>query len=212
MNRPVLVVDDHPIVLAGCRRVLEDAGLGPVLEAPTIARGYRLFLRHAPQLSVIDLSMRGGALDGLRLVQRIRRRANDTAILVLTMHREPAVVTRALEAGADGYLLKDTAPDELVAAAGAVMRGRPYLSHGLATEVVLHGARQRRAPRPVMTPREAEILELLSDGKSYALIAEELSLSYKTIANTASQLKAKLGVSTLPELVHAAVRGREGAI
>jgi DNA-binding NarL/FixJ family response regulator len=212
LSGPILVVDDHPIVLAGCRRVLEDAGLGPVVEAATIARGYRLFCRLKPRLSIVDLSMRAGGLDGLRLVQRIRRRNPDAAVLVLTMHRDPAVVTRALEMGANGYLLKDTAPDELVAAAHAVLKGRPYLSHGLATEVVLHGARRRRAPRPAMTPREAEILELLADGKSYGLIAEELAVSYKTVANTASQLKTKLGVSTLPELVHAAMRSREAAL
>lgn len=212
MSGPVLVVDDHPIVLAGCRRVLEDAGIGPVAEAATIFRGYRAFCRLAPRLSIIDLSMHGGGLDGLRLVQRIRRRSPSAAVLVLTMHRDPAVVSRALEAGADGYLLKDTAPDELVAAAGSVLAGRPYLSQGLATEVVLHSARQRRSPRPVLTPREAEIFDMLADGRSYALIAQDLALSYKTIANTASQLKAKLGVSTLPELVHAAMRNREGAL
>jgi DNA-binding NarL/FixJ family response regulator len=202
----VLVIDDHPIVLQGCRRVLEDAGIEPVLEAANTSAGYRLYLRHRPKVVIIDLGLEGSGLAGLTLIRRIRAHDPLARILVFSMHSEPTLVSRALDAGATGYLLKDTSADELIAAYASVERGRPYLSDALARQIALSGPAAFRDPLGELTPRERDILKRLADGKSYGLIAQDLGLSYKTVVNVCYQLRQKLELRTLPELIRAAVR------
>ena len=121
----VLVIDDHPIVLKGCRHVLQDAGVESVLEARDLVSGYRLYCRHHPDMVVIDLKMNTQNLGGLSLLRRIRLRDLRTQILVFSMHDNPAIVTSVLEAGASGYLLKDSASEEL---ARAVEQARANLT------------------------------------------------------------------------------------
>lgn len=204
--RSVLVIDDHPIVLAGCRRILSDAGVCDIMEAQTLAAGYRLYRRQRPEIVVADLAMQAGSLRGLELVRRLRRNDIRLPILVFSMHRDPIIVSRALEAGASGYLLKDTAPEEMLTALETVRMGRPYMSHDLATQVAVIAAQRKSSPLARLTPREEQALSLLAEGRSYGPIAAELNVSYKTVVNTAANLKLKLGVSTLPELVRVAVQ------
>lgn len=204
----VLIIDDHPIVLQGCRRVLEDAGVDTVLEARDAVCGYRTYLRQRPDVVLVDLGLRGGDLAGLDLIRRIRAHDARARILVFTMHSDPIIVSRALEAGATGYLLKDTSSEELVRAFEKVRRGQPYIGNDLAVEVALLGRSAHRDPLADLTPREVETLQLLSEGKSYALIAAGLGISYKTVVNVCYQLRQKLGVRTLPELIRLAVELR----
>lgn len=204
--RSVLVIDDHPIVLTGCRRILSDAGVAEVMEARTLAAGYRLYRRRRPEVVIADLAMQAGGLSGLDLVRRLRRHDLRLPILVFSMHRDPIIVSRALEAGATGYLLKETSPEEMLAALETVRYGRPYMSHDLAMEVAVMATQRRSSPLAHLTPREEQALSLLAEGRSYGPIAAELNVSYKTVVNTAANLKAKLGVSTLPELVRVAVQ------
>jgi DNA-binding NarL/FixJ family response regulator len=96
----VLIIDDHPIVLQGCRRVLEDAGIEPVLAASDMVAGYRLYLRHRPDVAIVDLAIAGKGLGGLELIRRIRAQDPAAHILVLSMHNDPMIVARSLEAGA----------------------------------------------------------------------------------------------------------------
>jgi DNA-binding NarL/FixJ family response regulator len=201
----ILLVDDHPIVLQGCRRLLEDAGLDEVLDARDLVSGYRLYRRKCPELVIVDLAMQGHGLAGLILIRRIRAQDARTRILVFSMHSDPVIVKRALEAGASGYLLKDTGPDELIKAVETVRAGMPYLSDGLAMQVALLGTGTHRDPLADLTPRELQTLTLLAEGKPYGRIAGELNVSYKTVVNACSELKHKLGVSSLPELIRAAV-------
>ena len=202
----VLVIDDHPIVLQGCSRLLQDAGVERVLEASTVLSGYRLFLREKPDVVVVDLSLHGNGLSGLMLVRRLRAQNARIPILVFSMHGDPVIASRALEAGATGYVLKDTASGELLEAFERVRRGQPYMSHDLAMQVALLGTRGRAAPLADITPRELQALSLLAEGKDYAQIAAELGISYKTVANTCSQLKVKLGAGSLPELVRSSIQ------
>ncbi|MGA0561304.1 response regulator transcription factor [Ancylobacter sp. VNQ12] len=201
----VLVIDDHPIVLQGCRRLLEDAGVGRVLEASTLLGGYRLFRREKPDVVIADLSLQSSGLSGLLLVRRMRGHSPRMPILVFSMHGDPVIVSRALEAGATGYVLKDTASGTLMEAFERVRRGQPYMSHDLAMQVALLGTR-KEAPLADVTPRELQMLSLLAEGKDYTRIADELGISYKTVANTSSMLKAKLGATSLPELVRASIQ------
>jgi two-component system, NarL family, invasion response regulator UvrY len=207
----VLLIDDHPIVLQGCRHLLEDAGISDLMEAQTALAGYRLFRRKRPDVVIVDLALNGSGLAGLALVRRLRAQAARMPILVFSMHADPVIASRALEAGATGYLLKDTSPGDLLEAFEKVRRGQPYISHDLALEVALLGTRGRSGVMADLTPRELQALALLAEGKAYGQIADELGVSYKTVANTCSQLKAKLGATNLAELIHRAIQYVAGA-
>jgi two-component system, NarL family, invasion response regulator UvrY len=202
----VLIIDDHPIVLQGCRRMLEDAGIEIVLEARDPTSGYRQYRRHHPDVTIVDLAMPGSGLVGLDLIRRMRSHDPHARILVFSMHSDPVIAARALEAGATGYALKDTSSDELMKAFEQVRAGTPYLSHELAIEVALARTGARRDPLADLTPRELQTLSLLAQGKPYGRIAEELNVSYKTVVNACSQLKQKLNAKNLPELIRLAVQ------
>ena len=200
----VLIIDDHPIVLQGCRRMLEDAGIKTVLEARDVTSGYRLYRRHHPDVVIVDLAMQGGGLGGLEVIRRMRSHDPRSRILVFSMHSDPIIAARALEAGATGYVLKDS--DELMKAFDQVRTGTPYLSNDLAMQVALVRTGVRANPLADLTPRELRTLSLLAEGKPYGRIAEELNVSYKTVVNACSQLKQKLNAKNLPELIRVAVQ------
>jgi two-component system, NarL family, invasion response regulator UvrY len=202
----VLVIDDHPIVLQGCRQLLEDAGVEHIQQAQGLADGFRAYRSQKPDVIIVDLAMRTGALGGLSFIRRLRIHDRSTPILVFSMHSDPVIVSRALEVGATGYVLKDTSFDELLKAFQKVRQGVPYLSHELASEVAFMEARGTSNPLRTMSLRELQTLALIAEGKPYAEIADQLHVSYKTIANTCTQLKAKLGVRTLPELMRIAIQ------
>jgi two-component system, NarL family, invasion response regulator UvrY len=203
----VLIIDDHPIVLQGCRRVLEDAGMAPVLTASDLVSGYRLYCRHAPDVAVVDLAIHGKGLGGIDLIRRIRAHQPRARILAFSMHNDAMIVSRSLEAGATGYVLKDTSSEQLVRAVQQVATGAAWLDGELAMKVALIGSgRGRSNPLADLTPRELQVLALLADGKPYDRIAGELNVSYKTIVNVSSQLKQKLQAGNLPELISTAVK------
>jgi two-component system invasion response regulator UvrY len=208
----VLIIDDHPIVLQGCRRVLLDAGVETVLEARDIVSGYRLYRRHRPDVVIVDLSLQGNGLGGLPLIQRIKAHDPRARILVFSMHSDPIIVSRALKAGAAGYILKDTSSKDLLEAFEKVRAGAHYLGGELAMQVALVGSGARRDPLAELTPRELQMLGLLAEGKPYGRIADDLGISYKTVVNTCSQLKQKLGAKNLPDLIRLAVQLAPAAI
>src|SRR5438094_5944448 len=200
----VLIIDDHPIVLQGCRRMLEDAGVKTLLEARDATSGYRLYRRHHPDVVIVDLAMQAGGLGGLEVIRRMRSHDPRSRILVFSMHSDPIIAARALEAGATGYVLKDS--NDLMKAFDQVRSGRPYLSNDLAMKVALVRTGVRADPLADLTPRELQTLSLLAKGKPYGRIAEELNVSYKTVVNACSQLKQKLNAKHLPELIRVAVQ------
>ena len=202
----VLIIDDHPIVLQAWRRMLQDAGVTDICDARDVASGYRLFRRRQPEFVIVDLSMQGSGLGGLPLIKRIRANDPRTRILVFSMHSDPMIAARALEAGANGYVLKDASPDELIKAFEKVRSGAPYLSGDMAMQVALVRTGLHRDRLADLTPRELETLTLLAQGKPYGQIAEELSVSYKTVVNMSSQLKQKLDARNLPDLIRLAVQ------
>lgn len=202
----VLVVDDHPIVLQGCRRMLHDAGINDVLEARDPETGYRLYCSHTPEVVVVDLGMQDKGLSGLELIRRIRGHDAHVRILVFSMHSDPVIVARALQAGATGYVVKDTSAEKFIEAFQSVRTGTPYLSGELAMQVALANTPARQNPLAELTPRELQALSLLAEGKPYGRIAEELNVSYKTVVNLSAQLKQKLDARNLPELIRTAVQ------
>ena len=205
MANSVLIIDDHPLVLQGCRRVLEDAGIPSVLEADNIDEAERLYNDQKPQVIVVDLAMGGSGLQGLAFIERLRFREERIRILVLSMHSDPVIVIRALEAGANGYVLKDMPSEEFLLAFEKVRSGSTYLSNDLAAQIAFVRTRTGANPLGAMSSREVQILTQLADGKSYSEIAYDLQISYKTVANICSQLKLKLGVNKLSDLIRIAL-------
>ena len=177
-----------------------------IQQAQSLADGFRLYRMHKPDVIIVDLAMRTGALGGLSFIRRLRLHDQQTPILVFTMHSDPVIVSRALEVGATGNVLKDTPPEEVQKAFQRVRENLSYLSHDLASEVAFMEARGTTNPLRRMTIRELQTLALVAEGKPYGVIAEHLHVSYKTVANTCTQLKAKLGVRTLPELMRIAIQ------
>ena len=203
----VLVIDDHPIIVEGCRLLLLRAGVATVQQARSLADGFRRYRKHRPGLILMDLALGPKPLAGLSFIRRLRLVDPDTPILVFSMHEDALIAGQALKLGANGYLVKDAAPEEIVKALAALREGRPYISHELAAEIAFMEARRRtRNPIALLTAREVKILSLLVEGKSYAQISANLLMSYKAVANTYSRLKAKLGARSLPELMQIAMR------
>ncbi len=202
----VLIIDDHPIVLQGCQRLFQDAGMQDVHQASSFAQAFRLYRRHKPDVLVTDLAMRPAAMGGLAFIRRLRLHDRRTPILVFSMHSDPVIVSRALSLGANGYILKDAPAGELLSAIYRVRTGLPYVSHELASSIAFMDARDKANPLKSLTLRELQTLELISEGKAYGGIAEELGVSYKTVVNTSSVLKSKLGARSLPELMRIGIR------
>jgi DNA-binding NarL/FixJ family response regulator len=202
----VLVIDDHPVVLEGCRRLLVDSGVTNVLEAGDVDAGYQLFCHHRPDVVIVDLAMGKNGLEGLSLIQRINSHDPQAHILVLSMHKDPIIVSRALQAGASGYIVKDAAIEDLPNAIQTIQEGDLYLGHDLALQVSLASESSGQNPLVSLTPRELETLTLLAAGKSYNCIAEELRISYKTVVNIGSRLKRKLVACNLAALVRKSVQ------
>ena len=207
----VLIVDDHPIVLGGCRRIVEERGAAAVETADDPVAAFRAWRRFRPEVMIVDLSMGRDRMAGLGLMRRIRRFDRTVAFLVFSMHGDAAVVRRAFEAGAAGYVLKDAPPGEIGVAFEAVRAGGRHEPRDLdgsparesfAPQAGRIGPGAGTAPAlPGFTRREREVLALLAEGRSYGEIADDLAISYKTVANVASILKTKLSAETLPDLV-----------
>jgi two-component system invasion response regulator UvrY len=196
----VLVVDDHPIISEGCAQLLKAGGASQILQAQSATEGFRLYRTQKPDLVVLELAMRTGTLNGLSFIRGLRLHDQETPLLVFTMH-----TSRALELGVTGYVLRDTSPEEFLKAFQKVRDGRPYLSHDVAADVAFKQAREKTNPLRRLTLRELQTLALVAEGKPYRVIADHLNVSYKTVANTCTQLKSKLGAQTLPELMRIAI-------
>lgn len=197
----ILIVDDHAIVRAGLRRLLRGLFEGEVIEAATGREA--LGLARSRRFDLVLLDMNLPELGGLELLSRLATVAPNLPVLVLSMHAEPLYVTRAMDAGARGYVSKNVAPDELVTAIKQVAAGGRYVEGELAQALVLSQAPAE--PMEQLSPRDLEIMRLLARGRSLSEIADALGLGYKTIANTCTQIKTKLGVNRTTDLVRLAM-------
>jgi DNA-binding NarL/FixJ family response regulator len=197
----VLVVDDHPMIMQGCRVSLSTAGIDSIVEAASPTAGYRTFLRSKPDLSIVDLNFTGNELGGLALIERMRRGNKHARILVFTMHNDPGIVARALEIGANGYLLKDSPSSELIVAARRLLRGEVYLAHSLAVQVAMRRFESLNRAAQGLSARESQVISLISRGDGYEQIATKLGVSYKTVANIASGIRVKFKLGSFAELV-----------
>ena len=199
----ILIVDDHPIVASGCRAVLADEPQIVLLEASDAESGERAFSAEHPDICVIDINL--PTVSGFELGRRILARDPSARLIMFSMNDDPAFAARAIEIGARGYVSKTGDPHDLVEAIREVGNGGTYLPPAMARSIAFAGPAFARSPLSKLTSREMEILRLLSAGKSLSEIAWLVHSSYKTVANTSSIIRQKLGVRTSVELVRFAI-------
>lgn len=201
----VLLVDDHAVVREGYRRVLERSpSIRVVGEAADAQGAYLAFLECRPHVTVMDISLPGAS--GIEALRRIRTRDPTARVLMFSMHEEPVFASRALQAGARGYITKAAAPEALVDAVLRVARGEPYLTGRIAHELALRNPSQTPDTVDGLSPREFEVLRMLISGRTLSEIASSLGLTVKTVANHQSILRQKLGAESALQLLQAAAR------
>ena len=197
MAKRVLLVDDHRLVREGLRRTLEDAGFEVVGEAENGADGLELAEQLRPHVVLMDVSM--PVVDGITATRRMRSRAPDAHVVVLTMHADSELVEKARSAGAAGYLLKDASGEEVVLAVQRAIEGQRTISPGIAgtaTPVLPGDDEDPDEDAPALTDREVQILQMLADGCTPAEVAERLFISPKTVRNHLTKVYDKLDVNS----------------
>jgi DNA-binding NarL/FixJ family response regulator len=199
----ILIVDDHPIVRAGLRRLLAVEPAAEVGEAASGKEALSAFRAQRSDVVILDLNLPD--IGGLEIIARLKVIDPDARILVLSMHDDHIHVTRALRAGAAGYVSKTIPPEEILEAISRVADGRTYVEHEIAEELVFSSFRTPPHPLEDLSSRDLEILRLLARGRSLVQIADALCIGYKTAANNCSHIKAKLRAASTADLIRIAV-------
>lgn len=206
--RTVFIIDDHPIVRKGLAQLLDEEPDLVVCGEAADVREARIGLeRTRPDVVILDLSLRDS--DGLELIKEIRAKYGQLPVLVLSMHDETIYAERLLSAGANGYIMKQAASDQLVVALRRVLAGGVYVSDRIGASMIerFAVARRKHAIDPIerLSNREVQVLNLIGRGKSTREIAKDLCLSIKTIESHRQRIKKKLSLDSSPRLVQFAV-------
>jgi DNA-binding NarL/FixJ family response regulator len=207
VNRPrVLLADDHRMVAEGLKGVLADE-----FEVVGVVEDGRAMVAAAnklqPDVVVADISM--PHLNGIDALPRLKKDNPDIKVVFLTMHQNAAYARRALEAGAAGFVVKHSAPEELVIAIRAALKGKTFITPALTEEVlesIQHGSKGRKDPSASLTPRQREILQLLAEGRSAKEIAETLAISPRTVEFHKYQMMETHGFHNSAELIDFAIK------
>jgi DNA-binding NarL/FixJ family response regulator len=209
MTVRILIVDDHKIVLDGLRSLLDKSGTAKVVgQASDGVAAVRRAAELAPDLVIMDISLPG--LNGIDAARRILEANPRIKVIVLSMHKDGRYIAEALKSGAAGFLLKESAFEELAVAIATVMKGKCYLSSAI-TDVVIndyirHLEETRSGVFSVLTPRERQVLQSLAEGHSTKEIALRLGVSVKTVETYRSQIMEKLDIHSVAELTKYAIR------
>ena len=204
----VMVADDHRMVREGLVSILESLpGASVVAQAADGIEAVEMATAERPDVLVVDIAM--PRLNGLEVVRRVKESCPEIGILVLTMHEEEEYVVHLVKAGADGFLLKDSAGDELLAAVKSIRAGQGYFGKHAAkvlADQYRRPAQEAEDPYGALTPREREVFHLIVEGHSTKEVARELDISVKTAENHRSRVLEKLDVRNTVELVRYAAR------
>jgi two-component system invasion response regulator UvrY len=203
----VLLVDDHAVVRAGYKAYLALSNqIGQIYEADRGETACQLYTQYLPDLVVMDISMPG--IGGFESIRRLLARDPACKILVFSIHNELVYVTRAIKAGAKGYITKNSIPETLVTAVCKISQGGTYVEPELAQQLAVSLAMDQDESEKIkqLSPREFDVFCLLANGYTVRKAAEKLCLSYKTVCNHGTSIKEKLGVETLTELTLLASR------
>ncbi len=205
----VLLADDHIIVRGGLRRILEESGdMEVVAEAAEGREALQQIHQTKPDVAVVDISMPG--LDGLEVISQVRHYYPKLPILILTMHEEEQYVVRAIAAGANGYITKRSAPEQLVKAIRKVNAGGRYLSDTAAESLAQHmaGGKRHTSPLDTLSNREIQVLRHLALGRTVKEIAQAYHLSPNTVHTYRLRLLKKLNLRNNSELSRFAIQNR----
>lgn len=202
----VLIVDDHAIVRSGLKQILAmQNDLVVTGEAGDGLEALKQIREHDFNVVLMDMSMPG--LSGLELIKQVKAEKPRLALLVLSMHKEEQYAVRALKAGALGYMTKESAPDQLVAAIRKVASGGVFISSGVAERLALElGSNHTASPHTLLSNREYQIFRMIVAGIPIGDIADELCLSVKTVSTHKTRILQKMKMSSSSELIHYAIR------
>ena len=201
----VLLADDHAIVRAGLKEILADTG--DIEVAAEANNGQEVMAQVRARdfdVAVLDMSMPGRS--GIELIKQVKDEKPKLRILILTMHSEHQYAVRALKAGASGFLTKEAAADQLVAAIRKIASGGAYVSPETAERLVLDAApRAEAAPHTLLSDREFQVLQMIAGGRTVGEIAKRLSLSVKTVSTHKTRILHKMGLANQAELIRYAL-------
>jgi DNA-binding NarL/FixJ family response regulator len=202
----VLVVDDHAVVRAGLNRIIDDApGMGVGAEAGDAAEALDQLRAGSFDAVVLDLDLPGRG--GLELLGDIKREYPGLPVLILSFHAETAYAVPALQAGADGYLMKDSGTGELVAAIEKVVSGGKFVTASVAEQLATAvGADAKRPRHATLSERENEVFRLIGSGLSVSQIAAKLALSVKTVSTYRARVLEKMDLQNNAQLTHYAIK------
>ena len=210
MSTRILLADDHPLMRQGLRHILsQHADFEVVAEAGSGLEAVEAVQRLQPDIAIMDIAMK--ELNGIEATAQIAKHSPHTAVLILSMYSDERYVLRALKAGARGYVLKNSAGDELVEAVLLVRRNKPFFSPAVAQIVQDRFTRMKDSSDvedryELLTDRERHVYQLLAEGNSNKEIANRLNLSLHTVETHRSRIMEKLGIHSTAELVLSAVR------
>jgi two-component system invasion response regulator UvrY len=204
----ILVADDHPVVRQGLKQIIADSPdmvvAGEASDGQEVLEQVR---KNHYDVVLLDVSMPDRS--GLDILKQLKIEKPELAFLMLSIHPEQQYAVRALKAGASGYLTKDRAPEELIAAIRAAASGKKYLSSSLAQELASElGKATEKLPHQTLSDREYSILLLIASGSTKGGIAQKLSLSPKTVSTYRSRILKKLGLNSDAELVRYAIENQ----
>lgn len=203
----ILIVDDHPVIIAGCRSMFAAEENYEIIDAKDADSGFEAFVNYKPDLCIIDISLPGKP--GFDLVQRIIEGNRDAKIIIFSMNDDPVFASRALRLGAKGYVTKNDNPYLLLDAINAVMSGKTYLMTKISEALSIQNDVKNYDIWTILTEREREVFKLLGAGMKIREIAQETGISYKTVANTCSIIKNKLKLQTIGELSQMALEYKD---
>lgn len=204
--KKVLVADDHAVVREGIKRIIAETA--DMVVAGEAVNGWEVLEKARGgdyDVVVLDISMPGK--NGMEILKELKRERPGVPVLILSMHPEEQYALRALRAGASGYVIKESAPDELIAALEKVLRGGKYITSALAERLVSDiGVGSEESLHEKLSDRELQVLCLLAEGKTINQIGQELCLSAKTISTYRSRIMQKMAMKTNAQLIRYAIK------
>jgi len=203
----IVVIDDHPLFRQGLEQLINssDDDFNVCGEASDAATGMEIIRRLRPDLAIVDLSLPGA--NGIELIKNIRAEFKQLPVLILSMHDESLYAVRGLRAGAQGYVMKEEALENVIVAIREVLAGRPYLSRDMSAKLITNfaGGNVQASPTDKLSDRELEILELIGKGRDVREIARALHISGKTVETHRAHIKEKLNLKNARQVARFAV-------
>jgi two-component system invasion response regulator UvrY len=203
----VIVVDDHPVVRRGLKQIIDaEADMRVVAEAENAREAISVIRKTGCDAVVLDITLPGGS--GIEVLQQLETERPNLPVLILSVHEEEQYARRMLKAGASGYLMKDSAPENLIGAIRKIARGGKYISPSFAEMLAAEVASETTSLDQKLSNREFQILCMIASGKSLREIGETLCISAKTVSTYRTRILEKMGMKTNAEMVGYALKNK----